>query len=300
VGCDAGRHRNSIQENHLHAHAHGECLADDLKTLAQQRRSTLLWLGAGVMALAGCGGGGGGDDDESSSSSSTSSTTTTSTTSTTSSTCSTIPSETAGPYPGDGTNTVNGSTANALTQSGIVRSTIVASFGSASGSADGVPLTIQLKVVNTSSSCASLAGYAVYLWHCDQLGRYSMYSSGITGENYLRGVQVTDSDGAVTFTSIFPGCYSGRWPHIHFEVFASLSAATSGNNDVKTSQIALPQAAATAVYADSRYTGSSANLASVTLATDNVFSDGATLETPSVSGSNSAGWVISLQVGVAA
>jgi protocatechuate 3,4-dioxygenase beta subunit len=41
----------------------------------------------------------------------------------------------------------------------------------------------------------------------------------VTTESYLRGVQVTDSNGQVTFTTIYPACYSGRWPHIHFEVF---------------------------------------------------------------------------------
>ena len=100
-------------------------------------------------------------------------------------------------------------------------------FGSSTGKADGVPLTIRLRVVNTGASCAALAGYAVYLWHCDALGRYSMYTQAIAGENYLRGVQVTDSAGDVTFTSIFPGWYDGRWPH--FEVFPSLAVATSGN-----------------------------------------------------------------------
>lgn len=82
-----------------------------------------------------------------------------------------------------------------------------------------------------------LAGYAIYLWHCNRDGGYSMYSSGITAENYLRGVQVTDSNGEVTFSTIFPGCYSGRWPHIHFEVYASLDAATTtpASNQVRTS-----------------------------------------------------------------
>ena len=82
-------------------------------------------------------------------------------------------------------------------------------------------------------------------------------------------------------------------------MFSSLARATSGNNDVKTSQIALPAAACGAVYADARYSGSSSNFARVSLASDNVFSDGATLETPMISGSNTAGYTITLQVGVA-
>src|SRR5258707_328357 len=86
--------------------------------------------------------------------------------------CSVIPSETGGPYPGDGTNGPN-----VLTQSGIVRSDIRASFGSAGTTiATGVPLTVTFQVVNTNASCAGLGGYAVYIWHCDAQGRYSMYS----------------------------------------------------------------------------------------------------------------------------
>jgi protocatechuate 3,4-dioxygenase beta subunit len=277
---------------HKHDHHHG--LARDRERL-QSRRGALRWLGAGaVLALGGCGGGGGGGGDDAAAG-----TTSGASANGTSTSCSVIPSETAGPYPGDRTNNGgSGGLANALAQSGSVRSNIVSSFAGASGAASGVPLTVTLKVVNVSGNCASLAGYAVYLWHCDQLGRYSMYSSGVIGENYLRGVQTTDANGELTFTTIFPGCYDGRWPHIHFEVFSSLARATSGNNDVKTSQIALPAAACSAVYADSRYSGSSSNFSRVSLAGDDIFSDGATLETPAITGSVSAGYAITLQVGV--
>ena len=128
-----------------------------------------------------------------------------------SSACSTIPRETAGPFPADGS---NGPTV--LGASGVVRSDIRPSFAGLSGTADGVPLTIALTIVS-ASTCSPLAGRAVYLWHCDRLGRYSLYSPGATDQNYLRGVQEADGSGRVTFTSIYPACYSGRWPHIHFE-----------------------------------------------------------------------------------
>ena len=78
------------------------------------------------------------------------------------------------------------------------------------------------------------------MWHCDRDGEYSLYGQGITEQNYLRGVQVADQDGRVSFTSIFPACYSGRWPHIHFEVFDSLESAVAGEDARLTSQIALP------------------------------------------------------------
>lgn len=296
-----------MQAHHNEDHHHG--LAADLATLARQthkRRQVLGWLGAGAaFPLVGCGGGGGDTGTTSTGTTTTSSaatsvaavsTNSTATTTTSSSSCSTIPSETAGPYPGDGTNSANGSVVNALTLSGIVRSNITTSIASASGTAAGIPLTVTLKLVNTASSCASLAGFAVYLWHCDATGKYSMYD--IATENYLRGVQVSNSSGEVTFTTIFPGCYSGRWPHIHFEVYSSLSAATTGNNDIKTSQLAMPLAACNTVYASSIYTGSAANLASSSLASDNVFSDGSSLQVATVTGSNTAGYVATLQVGV--
>jgi hypothetical protein len=87
---------------------------------------------------------------------------------------------------------------NVLTESGIVRSDITTSFGTASGLAYGVPLTITLTVLDTANGSAPLEGAAVDLWHCDQAGRYSLYSDGVTSENYLRGVQEAAADGTVT------------------------------------------------------------------------------------------------------
>ena len=286
---------------------HGHGLAHDLDRLASgsiQRRRALAWLaGAGASALPlipliGCGGGG--EDSSGTSTGTSTGTTTTTTTTTTSGTtttgsCSVIPTETNGPYPADGSTSLN-----ALLMSGIVRSDIRSSFNGATGVAAGIPLTVTLTLVNTNSSCASLSGYAIYIWHCNQAGLYSLYSAGVTGENYLRGVQETDSNGQVTFTTIFPACYSGRWPHIHFEVYPSLAQATSVSHVSKISQIAMPQAECSAVYATTGYSASVNNLSQVSLASDNVFSDGATLETPTISGSVSAGYAIALTVGIAA
>ncbi len=223
---------------------------------------------------------------------STTATTTTTTTPTSGSACSLIPNETQGPYPGDGSNGPN-----VLNLSGVVRGDIRSSFAGLSGTADGVPLTIVLTIVS-SSTCAPLAGRAVYMWHCDKLGRYSLYSSGVTNQNYLRGVQETDSSGRVTFTSIYPGCYSGRWPHIHFEVYPSLAGATSVANKIATSQIALPKATDDLVYATAGYEASVSNLSQVSLATDNVFSDGASLELATMNGSVAGGLTATLSVAV--
>jgi len=203
-----------------------------------------------------------------------------------------IPEETAGPYPGDGSNG-----ANVLNQTGVVRQDIRSSFAGLNGTAAGIPLNIELSLVS-ASTCAPLAGYAVYLWHCDRAGNYSLYSSGVTNQNYLRGVQQADTNGKVTFTSIFPGCYSGRWPHIHFEVYKSLSDATKVSNKIATSQIALPKATCDLVYATTGYEASVRNLSNISLASDNVFSDGASLELATCSGDTTSGYTAALTVGV--
>jgi protocatechuate 3,4-dioxygenase beta subunit len=205
-----------------------------------------------------------------------------------------IPEETAGPYPGDGSNGPN-----ALTASGIVRKDIRSSFGSASGTAEGVPLTIRLTVVQLENGVsAPIEGAAVYLWHCNREGAYSMYGQGITGENYLRGVQVADAKGVLEFTSIFPAAYSGRWPHIHFEVYQDLRTATAAGTKLRTTQLALPEEACKAVYATAGYEASVNNLAASSLTTDNVFSDGATLQLAKVTGSAAEGYTASLTVPV--
>ena len=206
--------------------------------------------------------------------------------------CGKIPEETAGPFPAEGSNGPN-----VLNQTGVVRGDIRSSFAGLSGTADGIPLSIVLTIVSTTT-CAPLASRAVYLWHCDRLGRYSLYSSGATNQNYLRGVQEADAAGKVTFTSTFPACYSGRWPHIHFEVYASLSAATNVANKIATSQIALPKSTCDQVYATTGYEASVTNLSQVSLATDNVFSDGASLELASIAGDVSSGLTATLTVAV--
>jgi protocatechuate 3,4-dioxygenase beta subunit len=206
-----------------------------------------------------------------------------------------VESETAGPYPADGSNGVQ-----VRTVSGVVRSDIRSSFGGATGVAGGVGLAFSLTVLNTN--CVPLVGAAVYAWHCDREGRYSLYSSGVTNQNYLRGIQATDSAGKVTFASIYPGCYAGRWPHIHFEVYSSLANATSGSGPiVKTSQIALPKDVSSAVYATAGYSQSVTNLSRISLATDMVFRDDlAARELATVSGNVTSGYTASLTVTVRA
>ncbi|SDT38609.1 intradiol ring-cleavage dioxygenase [Actinoplanes derwentensis] len=257
-------------------------LGFDLGTMRRRQVLRAFGIGAVALGLAGCGG-----EEETP--------TTTSTSAGTSSTAlSEIPDETAGPYPGDGSNGPN-----VLTESGVVRSDIRSSFGDAKGVAEGVPMTITLTIKNLAESAAAFAGVAVYLWHCNRDGDYSLYSTGITAENYLRGVQIADSAGKVTFTSIFPACYSGRWPHIHFEVYPDQASITESTNAVATSQVALPKDICDEVFKQTGYEDSVTNLAQVSLDSDNVFGeDSGALQLATVTGDVTSGFAASLEVGV--
>ena len=265
-------------------------LAFDLATIIDRRQALKLLGLTGVSAgllVAGCAPGASGS--ASSSASGVSSTAGAGATS-----CDPIPEETAGPFPGDGSNGPD-----VLNQSGVVRSDIRSSFGGASGTADGVPLTIKLAIQDQDDSCAPLAGAAVYLWHCDRDGNYSLYSEAVTNQNYLRGVQEADADGVVSFTSIFPACYTGRWPHIHFEVYPSLDKATDQANKIATSQVALPKETCDLVYATDGYAQSVTNLSRVSLTSDNVFrDDGGARQLGTMSGNVNEGFVVELAVPV--
>lgn len=94
----------------------------------------------------------------------------------------------------------------------------------------GVPLKIKFNVGKVSgSSCAALAGAFVDLWHNDAAGGYSDVSGqgnpNNLGQKFLRGYQVTDSNGAVEFSTIYPGWYSGRTVHMHYKVRLFAGAA---------------------------------------------------------------------------
>ena len=260
-------------------------LAFDMGTLMSRRRLLgLFGIGAATAGLAACGAG------SSSSGSSSSSASASGTTAATSE----IPDETAGPYPGDGSNGPD-----VLEQSGVVRSDIRSSFGDFTGTAEGVPMTLQLTITDLANGGVPFAGVAVYVWHCTRDGGYSLYSDGITDQNYLRGVQIAGDDGTVTFTSIVPACYTGRWPHIHFEVYPDQTSITDSTSAIATSQVALPQDVCDTVYATAGYEASVANLAQVSLDSDNVFGDdGGASQLATVTGDVRSGYTVRLAVGV--
>ncbi|WP_328825287.1 intradiol ring-cleavage dioxygenase [Tomitella gaofuii] len=259
--------------------------AFDAATLITRRRVlAVVGIGAGTAALAACSSGG---------SAGASSARATGTQSAASTTAEEIPEETNGPYPADGTQGVN-----VLDESGIVRSDITTSLDGGT-TVDGVPLSFTFTVTDSANADAAFEGAAVYVWQCDSQGRYSMYTEGVEDETYLRGVQVADADGRVSFTTIVPACYAGRWPHVHFEVYPDVDSATSVSNAIATSQVAFPQDMADTVYALDTYSGSAANLAQLGgIENDNVFGDGHELQLGTFTGDAESGYVGSLSVAV--
>ncbi len=265
-------------------HDHDRGLSHDLSMILERtlgRRGLMVLLGsAGAAALTGCAGqedpgdsggsGQGGSGREE------------------------IPEEAAGPFPADGTNGVD-----VLGETGIVRRDIRTSFGSGSATAEGVPLRLRMRVRDLEGDELSVVdGAAVYVWHCDREGRYSMYSPEVERENYLRGVQVVDEEGWVEFTTVFPGAYPGRWPHVHFEVYPSLDEATGASGTLCTSQLAFPEDACRKAYGAEGYGASAGHLTETPLDEDIVFADGYDLQMARLSGDNEAGWTATLDVAV--
>jgi protocatechuate 3,4-dioxygenase beta subunit len=283
--------------SHDDHHAPDGGLRLDLNATFSRRRALQMFVGAGAVALlgAGCGDEGGGASTSATVGTTTATTTTGATTATTGAACSDpIPQETAGPFPGDGSNGPN-----VLNQDGVMRRDIRSSFGGMTGAAEGVALTVILELLDANDGCTPLNGSALYLWHCDRDGGYSLYSSGLEDQNYLRGMQIAGADGTVTFTTIFPGCYPGRWPHLHFEIYGTEAEASNGTSPRATSQLALPNAICETIYRRSDYGNSASNLAQLSLQSDNVFGDdGAVHQIARMSGTADTGLTARLTVPV--
>ena len=159
-------------------------------------------------------------------------------------------------------------------------------------------MTLELTVADLAGG-GPFAGVAVYVWHCTREGGYSLYSQGVEDQNFLRGVQIADDTGMVRFTSVFPACYDGRWPHIHFEVYPDQASITDASNAIATSQVALPKDVCEKVYAQPGYEDSVSNLSRVSLDADNVFGDdGGALQLATVTGDVDGGYTVALDIGV--
>jgi len=197
-------------------------------------------------------------------------------------------SETNGPYPADGSNTAGDGSSTKLdkvyTGSPIIRRDITDS------NYPGVPLTLNISLQNVRSSCATLPNYYIYIWHCTPSGVYSAYTASTNGgshsssENYFRGIQQTDSNGECTFTTVYPGWYTGRAIHIHAEVYAGLDDASP----VKITQFAFPMSINKTVAAKTSY-GYKGTSGMLDNSNDNIFSDGTSTEMLTVSSDSSTG-----------
>jgi protocatechuate 3,4-dioxygenase beta subunit len=121
---------------------------------------------------------------------------------------------------------------------------------------EGALFKLALRVTKIDSSgCAPLQGAMVDIWHCDALGVYSDASDrsfNTQGQDFLRGYQLTDANGVVQFTTIYPGWYQGRAVHIHFKVRGTDS---SSRNYEFTSQFFFDDAFSEQVYAQAPYSG---------------------------------------------
>lgn len=251
----------------------------DIATLLSRRRMLALFGGgAGALALAAC---------------STDSAPSTTSEASAGDALGEIPEETNGPYPADGSNGVN-----ILEQSGIERSDITTNLDGGDP-VDGVPLTMTFEVSDLAKDGAAYTGAVLYAWQCDAQGRYSMYSQGVENQTFLRGVQTVGPLGRVTFQTIVPACYPGRWTHIHFEIYPDKASATNVDNAIATSQLAFPQDMLDTVYQSDKYPDSARNLAQIgSLDRDMVFSDGYDLQLGTFTGDVARGYRGTLKVGV--
>jgi protocatechuate 3,4-dioxygenase beta subunit len=206
----------------------------------------------------------------------------------------TTPAEAAGPCPADGSNGPN-----ILGEDGVVRHDIRTSFGALSGWAEGVQTTIELTLIDVAKNCAKGEGMAVYLWHCDRAANYSMYPGDAADKNYLRGVQIAEQDGRVSFTSVFPACEPDRWPHFFVEVFNSAESAGAGENARLTTQIALPEDICKKVYDYDKAYGDSGNrLSTLKLDSDAAFGDGSDAQLATVTGDPESALLVMMTIGL--
>jgi protocatechuate 3,4-dioxygenase beta subunit len=152
---------------------------------------------------------------------------------------------------------------------------------------DGSALALTFNVSRIqSSSCTPLPGAQVDVWHCDALGVYSDArdpSFNTTGQNWLRGYQLTDADGTATFRTILPGWYPGRASHIHFKIRGT---GASGQSFDFTSQLFFTEHFLSSAYAHAPY-DSKADSGRLLNARDGIYNRGGAelLVTPSGSSS---------------
>jgi protocatechuate 3,4-dioxygenase beta subunit len=227
---------------------------------------------------------------------------TTTTTSSSSSSCESATNVTRGPYFVDNQSDPNIADDNVDT-SIPERSDIRTDTKGSSGTQSGLPLYLNINVGSYSSSgCSAIANAQIHLWHCNAQGVYSDVQASsndndanLTGENFLRGYQYTDANGKVSFTTIYPGWYSGRAVHIHVKVRIFDS---SGNITTEaTTQLFFDDSITDGVYAaNSEYNRSSSR--DILNANDSIYASENPALLVSLTGSSSTGYTGSISIGV--
>lgn len=262
-----------------------------LEALLSRRRALGMIGGAmGGVTLAACSGGGSIDGSGSSSSSSSSSGGSSSSSSSggssSSASCTLTPEGEVGPYFTDDS------------ASGYNRSDIRSNLDG-SDTQSGIPLTLHLYVYDFDNSCAAMSGVQVDIWHCNAAGIYSNESvEGTVGQSWLRGYQLTDSTGAVTFKTIVPGWYQGRTTHIHLRLRSSYNSSASLSDGSNTTQLFFPQSLVDTIDTTiSPYSSEGKN--STTNSGDRVYTDqtGGKMEM-TLSGDSTNGYVASVIIGL--
>lgn len=196
--------------------------------------------------------------------------------------CIVSPEETAGPYPYD-----------LSKDSAMFRVDITEGK-------TGIPLGLTITVVNANDNCSPVSNARVDIWHCDKDGYYSEFAEpgylgtqDYRGKTFLRGIQLTDSNGQVKFTTIYPGWYSGRVTHIHAEVFVN-------NVLKKTTQMAFPDDINSTVYKTSLYSSHGQNASVANNAADNIFADSLDDELLTLSGDTTNGFTGTFTISIEA
>lgn len=206
--------------------------------------------------------------------------------------CTEIKTETGGPFPADGSNGPN-----VLSNSGVFRSDIRSNIGGGNEQ-DGLPLVLKITVVDVNNGCAKVQGAAVYIWHVNADGDYSGYSgsgnSNQVGQTFLRGVQVTDANGEVSFTTIYPGRYVGRATHIHARIYRDENLSAT----LKTTQFAFNEDSNDEVYSDNDEYSESESTRETTNSQDGIFRDGFSDQLLRFTGNANNGFTATITTGV--
>lgn len=185
--------------------------------------------------------------------------------------CTTSPTETAGPFPTKSPTTL-----------------VIQDIRS---DRTGIEMAVKITVQNKNNSCSALEGAIVDIWHCDKDGYYSEYGGtgmqpvNMTALHFLRGRQTTDANGEASYKTIFPGWYSGRAPHIHVHIYDATGKS------LLITQIAFPTEVCDTVYtaATQFYTKGKQDTSN---SGDNIFSDSLANQMSVVTGNITDGFIL--------